>query len=159
MSRGHMDDITKVGSERSGNEETADPALRARWRALFNFTTQAHVLPLSFGLLLSIASGVIIPALALFLGKIFDSFTNFGAGKLNGSELVHKVSQDGIYLVALGSASWALDGTFYMFWLIFGELQAKSIRDKLFNGMLEKDMEWYDMRRTGVSAMIPRLQT
>ena len=154
-----MDDDTKQLGERPIKEETEEAILHARWRALFNFTTRAHVLPLSVGVLLSIASGIIIPALALLLGKVFDSFTDFGAGKISGSELIQNVSHNAIFIVALGSASWLLNGSYYMFWLIFGELQAKSVRDKLFSGMLQKDMEWYDMRKAGVSAMIPRLQT
>ena len=154
-----MDDDTKQLGERPIKEETEEAIVHARWRALFNFTTRAHILPLSVGVLLSIASGIIIPALALFLGRVFDSFTDFGAGRISGSELIKKVSQNAIYIVALGSASWLLNGSYYMFWLIFGELQAKSVRDKLFSGMLQKDMEWYDTRKAGISAMIPRLQT
>lgn len=132
---------------------------RAGWRSLFNFTTMRHGVPLLFAMIFSIASGIVIPALALFLGAIFDSFTKFGAGTLSGSDLVKKVSIDGLALVGLGSASWLLNGGYFMLWLAFGELQAKSVRDKLFDGMLEKDMEWYDMRKNGIGALLPRFQT
>jgi ATP-binding cassette subfamily B (MDR/TAP) protein 1 len=69
------------------------------------------------------------------------------------------VSLDALALVGLGSASWLLNGGYFMLWLAFGELQAKSVREKLFDGMLEKDMEWYDMRKNGIGALVPRFQT
>ena len=154
-----MDQDTRVVGERNDEDEGEEAVIQARWRSLFNFTTKAHLPSLCLGLLLSIASGIIIPALSVFLGTVFDAFTEFGAGKISGSDLTKKVSRNAVYLVGLGSASWLLNGSYFMFWLIFGELQAKSVRNKLFGGMLQKDMEWYDMRKAGVSAMIPRLQT
>lgn len=65
----------------------------------------------------------------------------------------------GLALVGLGSASGLLNAGYFMFWILFGELQAKSARDKLFEGMLEKEMEWYDMRKSGIDTLISRLQT
>ena len=131
----------------------------AQWRSLFYFTSTAHVFPLVIALILSIASGIVIPALAIFLGKIFDTFSDFGAGTISGSDLTRQTSLNALYLLGLGTASWLLNGSYFMFWLLFGELQAKNVREKLFDGMLQKDMEWYDTRKSGVSAMVPRLQT
>ncbi|KAL8819688.1 MAG: hypothetical protein Q9223_001935 [Gallowayella weberi] len=104
-------------------------------------------------------SGVVSPVQSYLLGKVFDSFTNFGAGKYAGSELIDKVSRYTIGVTALGVASGLLHTGYFAFWLIFGELQAKCARDSLFDGMLEKDMEWYDMRKDGIEALILRLQT
>ena len=110
-------------------------------------------------LALSVISGVITPALAILLGMIFDSFTAFGAGTITHETLSRKVVTSVIWLLALGGASWLLNGTYFMFWLIFGELQAKATRDTLYASMLEKEIAWYDMRKTGINAMIPRTQT
>lgn len=38
--------------------------------------------------------------------------------------------------------------------MLFGELQAKSARERLFDGMLNKDMEWYDKRKAGIDARL-----
>lgn len=145
------------------NSDVADTEInrlkRPGWRSLFNFTNKIHLFPLSLALILSVASGIIIPVLAVVLGKIFGLFTDFGSNKISGSELVKKVSVYGIALVGLGSASGLLNAGYFMIWLIFGELQAKSVRDRLFDGMLEKEMEWYDMRKNGVETLISRLQT
>ena len=146
----------KRGSDNEGNEPKT---VHARWRSLFAFARRAHTGPLLVALVLSIISGAIMPTLAIFLGWIFDSFTAYGAGTLDGDDLSRKVSTNAIYLVVLGGASWLLNGTYFTFWLVFGELQAKGARDKLFASMLEKEMAWYDMRKAGINAMIPRTQT
>ncbi|KAI9762777.1 MAG: hypothetical protein M4579_000129 [Chaenotheca gracillima] len=151
------------------NEEVesrnGDPAVdeetdiqHAPWRSLFNFTTKKHAVPLTLAITLSIISGIIVPTMSIFLGKIFNSFTDFGGGVLTGDELLSKVSLYGAALVAVGGAGWVCNGSYFTFWLIFGELQAKSVRDKLFDDMMEKDMEWYDVRKIGIGALIPRLQ-
>ena len=150
-------DIEDQGAQ--DQDRSGEQIGRAGWRSLFNFTTKRHAFTLFFAIIFSIASGIVIPALALFLGSIFDAFTRFGAGMLWGPELVRRVSFDGLALLGLGSASWLLNGAYFMLWLVFGELQAKNVRDKLFDGLLEKDMEWYDMRKNGIGALLPRFQT
>ena len=129
------------------------------WRILLKFTQKGHVAVLSLALVFSLASGIAIPALAIFLGKLFNLITNYGAGRLSGSELITKTSTYGLYLVALGCASAVLNAGYFGFWVLFGELQAKAVRDRLFGGLLEKDMEWFDLRKAGVNAMVQRLQT
>lgn len=137
----------------------ADQVNHPGWLFLFTFTSRSHLPLLTLALILSVASGIAVPVLAVLLGKLFDCFTNFGAASHSGSELVSKVSRWDIAMTALGCASGLLNAGFFMLWLAFGELQAKSVRDKLFGGMLEKDMEWYDMRKDGVEALIQRVQT
>lgn len=136
-----------------------DQANPASWRALFTFTSKVHVIPLILALIFSVASGIIIPALAIFLGYIFGLFTQYGAEQISGPDLVHHVARYGLYLVGLGCASGVLNAVYFMSWLVFGELQAKAVREKLFDGMLEKEMVWYDMRKAGIPTLISRLQT
>lgn len=130
----------------------------APWRSLFNFTIKNHTVPLLIALFLSIVSGIVMPAMSIFLGKLFNSFAEFGGGKISGQQLLSNVSIDCIALVGIGAAGWLFNGGFFMFWLVFGELQAQSVRKKLFDGLMQKDMEWYDMRKNGVGGLIPRLQ-
>ncbi|KAH0538273.1 hypothetical protein FGG08_005144 [Glutinoglossum americanum] len=132
---------------------------RVGWRSLFNFTTKRHHVALFLAAALSILSGVVTPVLAILLGRIFDDFTRFGANQLNRHELISSVTTGCLGLAGLGSVSWLLNGSFYLLWLVFGELQAKTIRDKLFEGLLNRDIEWYDKRKDGVGALIPRCQT
>lgn len=151
-------DYEELGEEGVADED-GDHLSAPPWKSLFNFTSKIHTVPLALALILSCASGIIIPALAIFLGKIFDGFTEFGAGSISGSDLVKKVSTYGIWLVGLGSASGALNAGYFTLWLFFGELQARSAREKLFDGILSKDMEWFDMRKAGIETLTTRLQT
>jgi len=61
-------------------------------------------------------------------------------------------------MVAVGVGSWLVRFIFFTSWLSFGELQAKSARDRLFTGLLYKDIAWYDRRKHGVGALSTRLQ-
>lgn len=146
---GEVIDSGHIQSERAG---------RARWQALFNFTSKYHIIPLILALISSITSGIVIPALAVFLGKAFNEFSNFGSGKTDGQDLVHKVGNYAKVLCVLGGGSGLLNGAFYSLWLIFGELQAKKARNMLFDALLQKDLQWYDMRKSGIEPLISRLQ-
>ena len=152
----------EVGIDQSNHhqrrESETSQSKNARWRSLFAFTSQSHALPLCLALILSVASGAVTPVLSYLLGKVFGCFTNFGGGRYDGPQLVEQVSKYAIGLTELGAASGLLHTGYFSFWLVFGELQAKSARERLFAGMLQKDMEWYDMRKDGVEALIQRLQ-
>lgn len=146
------------GNRESEGEHQEEQARRAGWLSLFKFTLKRHFPTLAIALVLSVVSGIVIPVVAIILGRIFNLFTDFASGSLTGPDLIARVSLSCIALVGLGAGSWALNGGYFMFWLVFGELQAKSVRDRLFDGLMQKDMEWYDMRKDGVSALIPRVQ-
>ena len=141
------------------SEERGIISVQVTWRCLFSFTNKLHLIVLISSTTLSVASGAIVPLMAILLGKVFDSFTEYGTKKISGDVLTNKIASDVYYLLSLGGASWILNGSFFVTWLVFGELQAKRARDKLYVGMLEKEMEWYDMRKAGINAMIPRIQT
>jgi len=128
------------------------------WSSLFAFTTRKHTFPLCAAVLLSIASGVVQPVLAIFLGKVFDAFSSFGTGKLDEVAFKRKITKDCLILVGLGAASWLMNAGFFLAWLAFGELQAKSCRAEVFDGLLLKEIAWFDRRKSGVAASMTRTQ-
>ncbi|KAF2501001.1 P-loop containing nucleoside triphosphate hydrolase protein [Lophium mytilinum] len=132
---------------------------KAGWKALFSFTTKAHLGILVSATISSIIFGLVLPAASVLLGLIVNQYTNFGAGRISGGELLGNVSKYCIYLTVLGAASWITNIFSQTLWLTFGELQARSARDRMFNNLLSKDIEWYDMRRNGIGAFLPRVQT
>ncbi|KAG9949804.1 putative ABC transporter, partial [Aureobasidium melanogenum] len=136
------------------NKSKGDGGRTVPWRALFFFTTKSHLTCLFIGLAAAIAAGGITPAQSYLLGKAFNAFTNSSSP----SAVLSSVTNYTIYLVALGVASWLVHFVFFSAWLAFGELQANSARERLFLGMLDKEIEWYDMRKNGIGALIPRLQ-
>jgi ATP-binding cassette subfamily B (MDR/TAP) protein 1 len=139
--------------------EVEETNARGTWGSLFNFTATPHLWSLILGVLLSIITGLITPAMAIFLGRLLNVFADRTAGLIDDSELLQRVSMNAVYIVEVGSASWLLKGGYFTYWISFGELQAKRVRDKLYDGMLAKDMGWFDTRKAGINAMLPRLQT
>ncbi|KAK0122067.1 hypothetical protein ONS95_010331 [Cadophora gregata] len=137
-------------------DETTD---KASWRSLFFFTTRKHSLVIVIAVFSSLLSALLKPALAIFFGKIFSNFTKFGLGVMSGPEALIAISRWCIALVSLGGAAWLIEGVFLSSWMVFGELQAKSVREQMFVGLLDKEMEWYDLRQDGSGSLLIRLQT
>jgi ATP-binding cassette, subfamily B (MDR/TAP), member 1 len=129
------------------------------WRSLFVFTTRKHTLTIIVALISTIASSLLKPAAAIFFGNIFSSMTRYGAGTISIQVAVQQISKWCVALTALGVAAWLAEGVFLLSWMIFGELQAKSMREQIFTGMLDKNMEWYDLRNDGIGTLLIRIQT
>ncbi|KAK5111139.1 hypothetical protein LTR62_005338 [Meristemomyces frigidus] len=128
------------------------------WKALFFFTTKAQVPLIVAGGISSFLAGATSPFTSYITGQLFQGFTNYASGKYDAEKLMQEQRKYVLYLVAVGGASWIFHSLHFVFWLAFGELQAKSARDRLFHGLLEKDIEWYDKRKNGIGALLPRLQ-
>jgi len=152
--------VTSHASEKTHGasaSETED-AVSAPWKALFYFTTKKHIPSLVVGVVTAIISGASSPAQSFLIGKAFGLFTTYGAGGITAKDLLDKESKYVLYMVAVGVGSWLIRFVFFTSWLSFGELQAKSARDRLFCGLLHKDIAWYDRRKHGVGALSTRLQ-
>lgn len=138
-------------------EELADQ--ETSWRSVFSFTTREHALTLTLSFALAAIVGIMKPAIAIFIGKVFNDLTDFGAGQISAADLISNVSKLCLYITVFGGISWILNGVFFSMWLGFGELQAKSAREKLFDSMLMKEMSWYDLRKEGIGALLSRIAT
>jgi ATP-binding cassette subfamily B (MDR/TAP) protein 1 len=147
--------ISEPASDSTASEDSA----KAPWRALFFFTTKSNLPTLITGILFSIIAGASPPTNAWIQGKIFESFSLLGAGQLTGEKLYNDDRKYVLYFVALAGATWFVNTGEFTCWMSFGELQAKSARNRLFHGLLEKDIQWYDMHKHGIGALLPRLQT
>lgn len=149
---------TKTSIPASDATASDDSTKRAPWRALFFFTTRSNMPILITGIFFSIVAGATAPFNAWIQGKIFESFSTLGSGQITGEQVYNDNRKYVLYFVALAAVTWVTNTGQFAAWLSFGELQAKSARDRLFHGLLEKDIEWYDMRKHGIGALLPRLQ-
>lgn len=149
----------RIAREFPDDDDEQDKHYGRGWVALFYFTEKRHILALAGAIFFAVLSGLVVPLMAVVMGKIFGSFASFGAEKINSEGLVAQVTSQIIVLAALGAGSWVVSAAFFAGWLSFGELQAKVAREKLFEGLVDKDMEWYDMRKSGVAGLISRVQT
>ena len=157
MGKEHTLDPKKPHPSQDHKGSAGDP--KSSILSLFAFTSNTQIFSLLCAIALSIASGLIIPTFAILLGKLFDAFTEFGANRSTGTELVHMVSMYGVGLVVLGGASGLLNSVFFASWLFSGELLAKVARERIFESLLEKDIRWFDEQECGTEALISRTNT
>ena len=139
--------------------ETQEPTVTVTWKSLYTFMNREHIPYLGIATISSIIAGFLKPALASFLGGVFDAFSDFGAGKIGADGLKSDVSKLTSSIMILALLNWFLKTALSMAWTIFGELQAKEARLQLFHSLLEKDLEWYETQSIGIGAQLPRSQT
>ncbi|OBT62446.1 hypothetical protein VE03_08637 [Pseudogymnoascus sp. 23342-1-I1] len=118
-----------------------DSDMKPAWKSMFAFTTRGHLAVMVPAWISSITAGVIKPAMAIFMGFIFDDIAEYVAGS------------------SLGLGSCLANAGFFGLWLVFGESQAKQARERLFTGLLRREMEWYDLCKDGISPVLIRIQT
>lgn len=126
--------------------------------SLFGFTTTKHLPILIGGILFAIVSSLATPVFSVVLGDIFNSFTLFGGGRLAKEDLSQQISKYSIELLALGAASWACNSAYFILFVIFGELQVADARTKLFEGLLQKNQEWFETQPDGTRVFLSSLQ-
>jgi ATP-binding cassette subfamily B (MDR/TAP) protein 1 len=154
ISHAHSAKYSEPASDTTASENPAIPP----WRALFFFTTKSNLPILITGIVFSLIAGASVPVNAWIQGKIFESFSLLGASQLAGEKVYDENKKYVLYFVALAAATWFVNTGEFACWMSFGELQAKSARDRLFHGLLAKEIEWYDVRKHGIGALLPRLQ-
>ena len=103
-------------------------------------------------------AGALDPAKSYLMGKAFGGFTSYASGTLHGDGFIHLEKKYVYYLLIVSGGAWICSFLELTCWLAFGELQAKSARDRLFDGLLRKEIEWYDLRKNGIGALLPRIQ-
>ena len=130
----------------------------ASWKALFNFTSRKHSLTVAAVSILTFLAGLIVPAFAICLGELFDSFTKFGSETISGFQLLAEVYNGSLTLLKLGALGWCIYGAYFFVWVVFAELQARNARKKLFRELLKQELRWFDMREEGTGAFLSRTQ-
>ncbi|OQU95995.1 hypothetical protein CLAIMM_02139 [Cladophialophora immunda] len=140
------------------NEARQKHGFLGRWRSIFKFTAKAHLFILLPATATSAAAGCLQPAMAFFFGKFFDTFSDFAAGKTDGSTFMDRSLGSLHALLGLAAATFVFKGTLFSLWLVFGEMQARSIRELLFQSLLDREIEWYEARTTGVGTLLTRFQ-
>lgn len=136
-----------------------DSDMKPAWKSMFAFTVRGHLAVMIPAWISSMIAGGIKPCMAIFMGFIFDDIAKYVAGSSNYSSMIGSISKWCIVLTGLGLGSFLANAGFFGLWLIFGESQAKQARERLFTGLLRREMEWYDLRKDGISPVLIRIQT
>lgn len=139
-------------------DEEQQYASQVGWRALFGFTTTRHVAVFVSALASAAAAAATLPIFSIVYGLVFGAYSDYGAGEVDGDELLKEVSRLCVILVGVAAANWIFNSIFFLLFLLFGELQAKSARNRIFDELIRKDMTWFDMRESGIAAFLPTIQ-
>ncbi|KAL7927093.1 P-loop containing nucleoside triphosphate hydrolase protein [Trichoderma austrokoningii] len=155
------DDLSIVFDTTSSANHEIDrnKPIRTSFKHLFSFTRWNHTAPLTAALASSAGFAAIKSIYPIFLGKIFNIVSDFGAGRRSGSETLGEISHWSLILIGLGLVNCVLGSAFLSLWVIFGELQAKSVRQEIFKSLLSKNIAWFDSLDQGISSLLVRIQT
>jgi len=135
------------------------PRDATRWTAIFSFTQTDHLWVLCLAVFFAVCSALVQPVVAIFIGNFADGLTQFGGGLIE-SDTLHKRTNPSFYgFIGLGFCTLLTNAGMFTTWVVFGELQAKAVREELFRSLLKKDLEWFEMREHGVASLLTRLQS
>ncbi|KAL6701467.1 ABC-transporter [Trichoderma pleuroticola] len=158
LSADHSTLVLDVASSPDRQDTDSKPQ-RSSFKHLFSFTRWNHAGLLIAAVVASAAFASIKSVQSIILGKIFDVVSDFGAGHRSGNETMDQISHWGLILLGMGVGNWLASTAFLALWVIFGELQANSVRQGIFQGLLSRKMSWYDFLDQGVSSLLVRIQT
>jgi ATP-binding cassette subfamily B (MDR/TAP) protein 1 len=159
MARPTASDTTDESQIKSSQaREEQQYVLEAGWKALFGFTTKKHLPILSGALLSAAVAAATLPIFAIIYGLIFRDYTDYSAGMLDSHALRSNVTKYCLILTGIASLNWMANSFYFFCFLTFGEFQARSARNKIFDALIRKDMAWYDTRETGIAAFLPAIQ-
>ncbi|PNP51805.1 hypothetical protein THARTR1_07574 [Trichoderma harzianum] len=155
LSADHSTLVLDVASSPDRQDTDGKPQ-RSSFKHLFSFTRWNHAGLLTAAVVASAAFASIKSVQSIILGKIFDVVSDFGAGHRSGNETMDQISHWGLILLGMGVGNWLASTAFLALWVIFGELQANSVRQGIFQGLLSRKMSWYDSLDQGVSSLLTR---
>lgn len=136
------------------NPTTATPS----WEKLFGFTRRNHVPFLLIAIIGALVAAAAMPAFAVVYGFVFRDYTDFGAGKTDSDTFLGNVTRNCIILTGIVASNWIGNSFYHVFILTFGELQAKSAREHIFDALLKKTISWYDTQESSIIAKLPTIQ-
>ncbi|KAF2665239.1 P-loop containing nucleoside triphosphate hydrolase protein [Microthyrium microscopicum] len=144
-------------ASRTQSVDSSAKSQQPKWKALFNFTTRKHLPFLILAVISSAAAGAAVPLNSYLIGKVFGAFTSFAAGQIEKDAFKHNIATYNIYIVIIAASNWLFASFAFFLWHTFGDLQARSARERLFNALLVRQVEWFDRRRDGVGALTTRI--
>ncbi|RMD44251.1 hypothetical protein DV735_g842, partial [Chaetothyriales sp. CBS 134920] len=156
----HRDAPNALGNMNTASKpDSRPPNGGVKWRFLFAFSQQTHLIALVPAVCFSALSGGITPTMTIFVGRFFNAFADYGADKISAATLMQRASLCVHVFLILGACTILFQGASSLCWTVFGEMQARSVREELFQALLQKDIAWFEMREKGVGSLLSRLQT
>lgn len=153
------ENVAVTAAAAAATAATTSPSRKVGWASLFRFSQRQHLWVLLPAILASCLVGLTSPVQSYLIGHSFNHFTDFGGNKIGSARFVHDVRQSVIYFTILGAVGWFLYFVEFGLWSVFGDLQARSARMRIFDSLLRKGTAWYDLNTDGASSLVIRVQT
>ncbi|CAK7225247.1 ATP-dependent permease [Sporothrix eucalyptigena] len=126
---------------------------------LFVACTRQDVLVAVLATSASAAVAAAKTAYALLLGETFQAITDYGSGSLSAHNTLHQVGRWCLWLTVLGVGMAIFSALLMALWIVHGETRARTVRLKLFQSLLAKDMAWFDKRGGGMASLMTEQYT
>jgi ATP-binding cassette subfamily B (MDR/TAP) protein 1 len=139
-------------------DEERDYISRVGWKTLFTFTTKQHIPVLIGGIVAASVAALTMPTFAVLYGRVSGQYTSYGKEEIGSNKFSGNVTKLCIILTGIGALNWIANSFYFFFFLVFGELQARSARDRIFDALIKKDMAWFDTRESGIAALLLTVQ-
>ena len=104
-------------------------------------------------------SALVQPAVSIAMGRFSDALAQFGGGLIDSDTLRDRTMPSVHAFIVLACCTLITNAGVFAAWAMFGEMQAKSVREELFRSLLEKDLGWFEQRDSGIASLLTRLQT
>lgn len=109
----------------SHDHEEQEYALQLGWKALFGFTTTSHIAVLISALASATVAAATLPVFSIIYGLIFGAYSDYGAGKVDGDELLSEVTRLCVIMTGVAAASWILNSIFFFLFLLLANCKPK----------------------------------
>ncbi|KAK1574142.1 ABC transporter type 1, transmembrane domain-containing protein [Colletotrichum navitas] len=90
---------------------------------------------------------------------MFQVVSDYGAGLSITPDTILQTSRLGITICCLALGVFVGNTILLKSRVVFGELQAKDARERIFGKLLARDMSWYDKQADGIPSLLVRIET
>ncbi|EXX52002.1 uncharacterized protein OCT59_000541 [Rhizophagus irregularis] len=111
---------------------------------IFQFATLFDYLLMTLGMFFSILSGLVIPLLSNFLGRIFGVFTDKETGVITKRLFEQRINSLIFEFTLLGIGAFALTALMITCWMWTGERQAKRMKTTYFKSLLRMNISYFE---------------
>ncbi|KAI9448648.1 P-loop containing nucleoside triphosphate hydrolase protein [Russula earlei] len=121
------------------------PSIRLLFSLLSRRDISLFLLP---AFILSVVAGGVAPFMTLVLGNVFDTFAKFcriqSPSPEDRSTLKHEIAISALELLALAAGALALSSLTSFLWILTGERNSMTIRQKVHASVSNREMAWFD---------------
>ncbi|KAF6823669.1 ABC a-pheromone efflux pump [Colletotrichum plurivorum] len=95
----------------------------------------------------------------MVLGQFFQTITDYASGSSRPTETLVQTANWCIIISALGAGAFTSNALLMSTWIVFGEAQARTARQRTFDNLVHQELAWYDGQADGTPSLLIRIET